>query len=214
MPTLTFRKLKHRTRKLLRNKPLVAVSTITLFCIGIIFYALVMQPKRLTVDPVTYRPLLQLIAQAESKGNYNAYFGNVHNASIDFTSMSITEVLQWQARFVQRGNPSSAVGRYQIIDTTLRGLVHELSIDMQQKFDQSTQDRLAIALLERRGSEKYINHELTRHEFAANLAKEWAALPKIIGDTPEASYYASDGLNQALVPVDHVLKAIAPISAK
>lgn len=173
-----------------------------------------MQNRRLAVDPESYKPLLQLIASVESKGNYNAYFSNARNTSIDFTNMSVAEVMQWQADFIAEGNASSAVGRYQIINTTLSGLVDKLAIDKKQKFDENTQDLLAIALLERRGSEQYINQELSREDFAANLAKEWAALPKMTGPDPTASYYASDGLNKSLVSPEKVLGAIDPIKAK
>jgi muramidase (phage lysozyme) len=130
---------------------------------------------------------------------------------VKFTDMSIAEVLHWQKEFVAQGNPSSAVGRYQIINTTLDGLVNELGIEPTQKFDPPTQDKMAIALLERRGAEAYVNKELSEEEFAANLAKEWAALPKVIGDNPEQSYYAGDGLNKSHVEPQEVLKAIEPI---
>lgn len=181
---------------------------------GAIVYANYMQQKRLIVDPVTYAPLLQLIAQVESKENYNAYFGNASNTSIDFTKMSIAEVMSWQADYVRQGSPSDAVGKYQIISTTLASLAQQLKLDTSQKFNAQMQDKLAITLLERRGSENYVNNELARHEFAANLAKEWAALPKVVGENPEASYYAADGLNQSLVSVNDVLKAIEPINPK
>ncbi len=181
---------------------------------GIFTYTTYIQNKRLTVDPATYAPLLKLIASVESKGNYNAYFGQAANSSVDFTSMSVAEVMDWQHGYVQQGSPSDAVGRYQIISSTLSGLVRELGIDTSQKFDQSLQDKMAIALLERRGSERYVNNELTLDEFAANLAKEWAALPKVIGENPDDSYYASDGLNRSLVSADEVRRAIEPIAPK
>lgn len=173
-----------------------------------------MQNRRLTVDPATCAPLLDVIAKAESKGNYNAYFGNSANSSIDFTKMPIAKVLQWQADYVQQGNASSAVGKYQIINTTLAGLVRQLGINTSQPFDKQTQDGLAIALLERRGAEDYVNNQITREKFAANLAKEWAGLPKIVGQDPDKSYYAADGLNKARVSIDEVMNAIEPISAK
>lgn len=185
--------------------------SILIACVGVIMYAVSTQPRRIVARPESYVPLLDLIAKVESKGNYNAYFGNSANSSVNFTDMSIQEVLRWQKDHVKRGNPSNAVGRYQIVDTTLSGLVQRYDIDTDQKFDQVMQDGLAIALLERRGAEKYVNHELTREQFAANLAMEWAALPKVIGERPAESYYAGDGLNRALVGVDEVMKAIEPI---
>ena len=42
---------------------------------------------------------------------------------------------------------------------------------------------------------------LRREEFAHNLSKEWAALPKAVGKNPEQSYYAGDGLNKARLSI-------------
>ncbi len=208
------RKLKRIFKRWLRNRTLVLVLLAVLFVAGVSVYTSVIQDKRFMVDQSTYKSLLQLIGNAESNGNYNAYFGNASNQSIDFTSMSIGDVLQWQKDFVQQGNASSAVGRYQIIDSTLAGLIKQRGIDTGKKFDQATQDMLAIALLERRGSEKYINNEISREQFAANLAMEWAALPKVIGESPGDSYYAGDGLNKARVETGAVLAAIEPIKSR
>lgn len=182
--------------------------------LGVTGYAVYMNNRRLTVNPVTYKPLLHLIAQAESKNNYNAYFGNAANSSIRFTDMSIAEVMKWQKDYIKRGSPSDAVGRYQIISTTLAGLVQEMNIDKTATFDAELQDKMAITLLERRGSKHYVNNDLSPHQFAANLSKEWAALPKVVGENPEASYYAGDGLNKSLVSVNEVLSAIEPIEAR
>lgn len=173
-----------------------------------------MQARQPTVDPATYAPLLNLIARIESNDNYNAYFGNASNTEIKFTDMTIGEVMAWQSHFISQGHASSAVGRYQIINTTLAGLVSRQKVDANQKFDQATQDRIAITLLERRGSLDYVARELTSRQFAANLAREWAALPRVIGDNPSTSYYAGDGLNASRTSVDEVLKAIEQIGAE
>ena len=106
-------------RKQLRKKQFLASVLLVVSCAGLFAYAIYMSERRLAVDPASYSQLLQLIAQAESKGNYNAYFSNASNTSVKFTNMSIAEVREWQAKFVQEGNASSAVGRYQIIDTTI-----------------------------------------------------------------------------------------------
>ena len=206
------RKIIRSVKRRLRDKRFVLVFIVASLLVGTFTYTMYMQNRRLAADPATYSQLLNLIAKVESKGNYNAYFSNARNSSIDFTKMSVREVRQWQEDFIREGNVSSAVGKYQIISTTLDGLVKELGVDTNMPFDQSMQDRMAIALIERRGAEAYVNNELTKEEFAANLAKEWASLPKVIGENPNQSYYASDGLNKSLVRIDEVLKAIEPIS--
>lgn len=195
-----------------QNKIRAVLAVVTLLLL--IGYTIQMQNKQASVDTKTYRPLLNLIAKAESRGNYNAYFGNASNNSIDFTSMTIAEVLNWQAEYVKKGSPSSAVGRYQILNTTLSGLVDRHNISKDQRYDKKTQDELAVKLLERRGSIAYVNKEMSRKEFAANIAKEWASLPKVVGDNPEKSYYHGDGLNESLIQVDDVLDAIEPIKPK
>lgn len=160
---------------------------------------------------VNYRSLLDTIAQGESKGNYNAYYGHAANTAIDFTSMTVTEVLVWQQEYIDQGSPSSAVGKYQFINTTLKGLIDELGIEGNARFDAALQDRLAIRLLERRGVHDYMQGRISREQLAHNLSKEWAALPRVIGDNPESSYYAGDGLNSVHVSIAQVFAAIASL---
>lgn len=214
MGSARFRKHYRRIRSQFRRHrhALQVVGVLSLVCIAA--YAGYMNDQRTHVNPSTYKPLLHLIGSAESNNNYNAHFGNAANTAISFTEMPIRDVLAWQENFVQQGNPSSAVGRYQIINTTLEGLVSELKINTDQKFSEATQDAMAIALLERRGSQQYVNGKLSAKEFAANLSKEWAALPKTVGSNPDASYYAGDGINASRVTVSEVLTAIAPISSE
>ena len=160
------------------------------------------------IDPAAYQPLLNTIAKGESNGNYNAHFGSPDNTKVRFTDMTVAEVMRWQEEYVRQGNASNAVGRYQFMGTTLAGLVRQLRINTEAKFDEALQDRLAIALMERRGSHAFVQGKITREQFAANLAMEWAALPRIIGDRPHESYYAGDGLNHARISADEVLDAI------
>lgn len=165
-----------------------------------------MLPKH--ISPKAYAVLLDTIAEGESRGNYNAYFGNASNTSLRLTDMPVEEVLKWQDAYVAAGNASSAVGRYQIINTTLEGLVAELDIRPSEIFDEKLQDKMAITLLERRGARAFVNDELSAERFAANLSKEWAALPRVIGDRPSDSYYAGDGLNESKISVDKVINAV------
>jgi conjugal transfer mating pair stabilization protein TraG len=189
-----------------RNRKLVAIIVIFLAVVAVL--TIVEQAMPTKINPSAYVPLLNTIAEGESKGNYNAYFGNAANTTVRFTDMSVSEVLQWQAAYVHGGSPSSAVGRYQIVRPTLAGLVERLHIDQSARFDAALQDRLAIVLLERRGSIDYVDNKLTRAQFAANLAQEWAALPKIAGPKPEESFYAGDGLNQSRISIAAVYSAL------
>lgn len=198
-------KIKRHIRRLYtKESGFVALSVVAL--IGITIYGVLQ--TRTMINPTAYTPLLTLIAEGESRGNYNAHFGNASNQAVRFTDMTISEVLEWQRQFVEDGYPSNAVGRYQIIRPTLVGLVEELKLNTSEQFSPALQDRLAISLIERRGSVSFIKRELSTEEFAHNLSKEWAALPQIIGERPADSYYAGDGLNIALVEKKSVLQAI------
>lgn len=212
MTTKLFSPRIKRIKKWVRKRKAVS-ALLAVLLVGLIFaYAEYMNNRRLSVDPSSYGSLLGLIGKVESNGNYNAHFGNANNRDVRFTEMSIDEVLKWQAEFVANGSPSSAVGKYQILNTTLKSLVRDLNLDTSETFDEKMQDKLGTALLERRGSIAYVNEEISKEEFAASLAKEWAALPKVVGDNPESSYYDGDGLNKSRVKTDEVLKAIDPIS--
>jgi conjugal transfer mating pair stabilization protein TraG len=191
-----------------KNQPTVIAATLIIaLCsaatVGVLYKS--MHPR---INPIAYKPLLDTIADGESKGNYNAYYGHQTNTTLRFTSMSIRDVLQWQEKYVQDGNPSSAVGRYQIVRPTLTGLVRQLELDPDAHFTEALQDQLAIALMERRGSVEYVQKKISREQFADNLDKEWAALPKMTSPNPAESYYAGDGLNASRVSIGAVYTAV------
>lgn len=194
-----FLRRQVRTKKM-RKRLLVAGLVVAIVSLGMVQKL----TKPLSIDPVVYTPLLDLVAKGESGGNYNAYFGNSKNTAIHFTSMTVDEVLEWQSKYAQNGNVSNAVGKYQIIQPTLAEFVGKLNIDKNEKFDKSLQDKIAVALLERRGAVAYVSKKMSREQFAANLAMEWAALPKITGSNPHESYYAADGINKSSVSVDEM----------
>ncbi len=152
--------------------------------------------------------LLDFISGGESRGNYNAHYGNVANNEIDFTHMTINEVIQWQRDYVANGSPSSAVGRYQIILSTMRDLVDEMGLSGNELFTPDMQDTMARTLLERRGLSAWRNGELSTEDFANNLAQEWAALPMVSGPRAGQSYYQGDGLNHAQLTVPDFINAL------
>jgi conjugal transfer mating pair stabilization protein TraG len=164
--------------------------------------------KHKSSNVAKHEALLDFIAVHESDGNYNAYYGSEHNSKIDFTSMSIAKVLRWQHHFVAEGSPSSAVGKYQILDKTLNSLVSDLDIDPQKKFDKQMQDKLGNALLQYCGLKEYVDGKISDKQFAHNLSLEWASLPNVYGAHPEASHYAGDGLNHAFVSVHEIISAV------
>jgi hypothetical protein len=56
-----------------------------------------------------------------------------------------------------------------------------------------------------------LNGTITLEQFALNLSKEWASLPK---DASNKSYYDGDGLNKALVDYAEVVKVLRSLYNK
>jgi uncharacterized protein (TIGR02594 family) len=148
--------------------------------------------------------LLDEISVHESGGNYEAYFRKANNTTIKFTTKTINEVIAWQKQYVRDGSPSSAVGRYQIIRTTLQGLQSDMGLSGSTLFDKNTQDRMAKQLLVQAKLKVYLTGKISMTEFGKRIARVWASLP-VLADTQGAhraiirgqSYYAGDGLNKA-----------------
>jgi muramidase (phage lysozyme) len=142
-------------------------------------------------QPGVIGKLLDYIGKHESGGNYNILVGGKTNP--DLSNMTIGEVLQFQKQMRAQGHESTAVGKYQIINSTLSSLVKQGFANLDDKFDPSTQDKLAVGLLKRRGLDDYMAGKLDANTFADKLSMEWASLPYHTG----ASYYAGVGSNAA-----------------
>ena len=117
------------------------------------------------------------------------------------------------------GQTSEAAGRYQIVEDTLRGynndtyssrqaavnagrgseaLYTKAGLSAGDLFSPINQDKLAMVLLEQRGLSRYLNDEITRDQFAGNLANEFASLPIISGPQAGESVYKGVGINASL----------------
>lgn len=135
-----------------------------------------------------YRPLLDLIGITEGTDRGDGYnetlaYGALTGGDVDLVSMTLTEIDALQTRMLKQPNNrwnSSAVGRYQIVRTTLRAIRKTLGLTGKELYDAEMQDRLACFLLGQRGIDKYLSGRLSEDTMLLNLAKEWASLP-----TPE-----------------------------
>lgn len=167
-------------------------------------------------------PLLDFIGNKESEG-YDDISGLISQSRYpvkSLTQMTIQEVLDWQES-IDRFQLSEAVGRYQIMEDTLRGYNNDSSagpgnplytragISAGDLFSPQNQDKMAIILLNQRGLQKFVDGEITREQFANNLANEWASLPLVTGPNAGRSKYAGDSAgNKALTTVQEFLNAI------
>lgn len=160
--------------------------------------------------------LLDFIGDIEAPKGYGTIYANKQNTlPKPLTSMTLDEVIASGPSWT-RAHKSSAAGRYQFMNATLKGLKKELGLRGSQTFDANLQDRLGLHLLKRRGYDSYMAGKLSATAFGKLLAQEWASLP-VLADTKGGqrdvkrgqSYYAGDGLNKSLVKPEKVEAIIA-----
>jgi muramidase (phage lysozyme) len=156
-------------------------------------------PTKPTTAPTK---ILDLIGRAESGGNYNILVGGKTNA--DLTNMTIAQVLEYQNSMIQQGHESTAVGKYQIVQGTLRGLLKQGVVSPNETFSSSTQDKLAVALLNEIGWSKFQSGNMSADQMADAIAQVWAGFPTASG----RSFYQGVGSNKATVGRQEVLSAL------
>lgn len=160
-----------------------------------------------TIDPAT-DALLDFIAEPESGGNYNAVIGDAH-ATNDLSGLAISGIYLMQADLLARGRPSSAVGRYQIVRDTLKSILPAAKVSVSERFTPAVQDKLAVALLVRRGYSDWWRGETDDLTFAHQLSLEWAALPDPVNGGK--SHYDGVGPNHAGYTLAEVYAALARV---
>lgn len=123
----------------------------------------------------------QLLSRVEGSTDPNATLANglLTGGDVDLVNMSVQEVLALQDQMLahpdNRWN-SSAVGMPQVVAKTLRSLVDEGAVGMQDTFNEDTQVRIMDALLERRGLSKWRAGEMSDDEFIKELGDEWQSI--------------------------------------
>jgi len=130
------------------------------------------------------------MAEAGAKGYDAVQYGAKIRPGKPPTAMTIAEIYDWID--ATPGQPH-AIGRYQFIPKTLRGLVKRLEVDPKTQFSPAVQDLLADALLADAGLHALHDGDIGRHKFMKNLAKIWAGLPTSTG----LSYYHGHAGNKA-----------------
>jgi muramidase (phage lysozyme) len=123
---------------------------------------------------VRFKPLLNFIARHEGTSNqpgggyntslgYGAFTGGEKN----LVGMTLSEIDVLQTQMLNHPENhfnSSALGRYQIVRKTLRGLKSEMGLSNSENYSVSLQDRLGARLIRRRGRS------------VQGLRNEWASL--------------------------------------
>jgi conjugal transfer mating pair stabilization protein TraG len=109
--------------------------------------------------------------------------------------MTLNAVRELQQRLVaERGG--SPVGRYQLIDDTLDGLIGRLGLSGAERFTPELQDRMGLLLARDAGLDAWQAGRLSTETFAHNLSRIWAGLP---ADESNRSAYEGVAGNRANV---------------
>jgi muramidase (phage lysozyme) len=126
------------------------------------------------LPPLSGDPFLDLIGRAEGtdKGRgYNETLGyGLLTGKQNLTGMTLDQIDALQTQMLRSPKNkwnSSALGRYQIVRTTLRRIRKQLGLHGDEKFDSSLQDRLARRLYQARGNNP------------AGLRNEWEGLRRV-----------------------------------
>lgn len=159
-----------------------------------------------------YRPLLDLIGHTEGtdkgrKYNETLAYGKLTGGDVTLVGMNLRQVDALQTKMLKHPDNkwnSSAVGRYQIVRTTLRNIRKTLDLSPDTLFDADTQDQMACFLLGQRGIDKYLSGRLSEDTLINNLAKEWASLPTTSGK----GHYAGQNTPITVDRVREVLKEV------
>lgn len=125
--------------------------------------------------------LRDLIGYAEGTDKGRGYnetldYGRWTGGDVNLVAMTLDEVLALQAKMLAdpanraaygNGTGSSAVGRYQIVSKTLRGLMAQMGLSGSELFSADLQDQMADILIEGRGRN------------ASGLRAEWQGLNRV-----------------------------------
>jgi peptidoglycan hydrolase-like protein with peptidoglycan-binding domain len=149
--------------------------------------------------------LLDFIARYESNGDYNIMVGSKRG---NLTGMTVAEILDMQKNMIAKGHESTAVGRYQYIRKTLADTAAQMKMDVNgTKFNEKTQDALAIQTLRTIGLENWLAGNLDDGTFLNKVAQVWASIPKTSGK----SAHAGVGSNKAGVGANVALNTLQDI---
>jgi conjugal transfer mating pair stabilization protein TraG len=154
--------------------------------------------------------LLDLIAAPESRGNYNAWYGNAGQTAMDLSTLTVAQVGELQRELV-RETGGSAIGRYQIIDDTLSQLTGRMGLSGAEQFTPELQDRMALVLARDAGLDDWQAGRIDDGQFAHNLSRTWAGLPR---DESNLSYHEGVSGNRAGMDYEDVVASLRDIRAR
>ena len=127
------------------------------------------------------KPLTEMtVAEAIAFGTSDAY----RNYSRDVLGRGPNEL------------PSTPMGKYQIVGTTLKDLVDRGLIDPNAQFDADTQEQIGSLLVKNRGYDDVLSGKITEEQFLSNLGNEFEGVKKNKNFNLSGGSVNQTGINQ------------------
>ncbi len=148
-----------------------------------------------------------LLGSVESKNDYSAY-NRTKGGLKSFYKTNLDKITVHEVQAMQASREMFAVGRFQLIPTTLKEAVSILAISPESTFDKSIQDQIfneylirvkrpqIVAYLESNGSVEDAMYAWAK-EFASAGVEKGRTISKGRIAVGGESYYSGDGLNKA-----------------
>ena len=152
--------------------------------------------------PVARLKSLIAVAEAGAKGYDAVHVGASRKLPKRPTQMTLAEINAWVR--ATPGQPH-AIGRYQVIPSTMKALIRRSGVSPQTVYSPKVQDAFADILLKDAGIERFLKGRMSRKKFMNNLAKIWAGLPTSDGK----SYYDGYAGNRATITLKYYRSQMA-----
>jgi hypothetical protein len=152
--------------------------------------------------------LRDLIATVEAGPEaYDAVQGQARvRPSAPATTLTIAQVFDW---IRETPGQHHAIGRYQVIPSTLAELVRALDVPPSARYTPALQDRMADHLMDAAGLPAFCNGTTSLAQFQNRLARIWAGLPTTAG----RSHYEGYAGNTAHMTASKMANALADAKA-
>lgn len=182
--------------------------------------ATIEQNKNVAPSGVTNRAEKFLSLVAHGEGGYNSMnqgtrkgkiVGSTHDSSSivgkNLTDMTVGEIMDMQKGSLGSGRQLFAVGKYQLIPKTMQAAVKTAGISRETKFDEATQEKLGMALIQNRPKlHAYLTGKSDNiHAAMVDASKEWASLPH--PDTGSSFYKSGNKSSHSVESVKQSLIA-------
>lgn len=155
------------------------------------------------------------------RGYIRGSFGNPYSLlQKPLSQYTIGEIMNFQSRSRDNIGQLYATGRYQIIPTTLKGLVNSLNLPSNKVYDTSTQDLLGYQLLrERTNLRNYLDKQVpdtkeNLEKAALDVARIWSSVGVPYATQGRSQYlsknqsYYEGGGDEATVKTEDVQQAL------